>query len=261
MFAVDSECYPVRREETIGRDSVNRTLEKWMRRFRELIAGIREKYTSDDFFAEFESWCRVAEKRRHYRAYNDALMLLDDDSWNILKDKAVEHFLVEREGQRKQGFFNQLNEAFAYRYLYRRGFEKIRFIKETKGKTPDIGFSDRGKASYCEVKTIGISDAEINRRETGGVYDGIVYLDLSDGFLNKLVVDIDHAWTQIRSLGEAGLVFILIRPDDIAQDHAKRHRKQLVEFCRSRGFENVVIKIDPRGSKGIRIKHRLAVDA
>ena len=116
-----------------------------MKRFRELIAGIREKYHSDDFFENLEDSCRRERSRqKHYRSYNDALMLLDDESWSTLKEKAIEQFMNEREGQRKQGFFNQLNEAFAYRYLLRRGFENIRFIKETKERTPDIRFSDRG---------------------------------------------------------------------------------------------------------------------
>ncbi|MGA8409167.1 MAG: hypothetical protein WB680_18480, partial [Candidatus Acidiferrales bacterium] len=109
-----------------------------MKRFRELIAAVREKHPSDTFFADFESSClREPLKRKHYRCYNDALMLLDDESWNILKEKAVKYFMVRREGQLKEGFFNQLNEAFAYRYLLHRGMENIRFVKEAKVKRPD----------------------------------------------------------------------------------------------------------------------------
>jgi hypothetical protein len=232
-----------------------------MQRFRELVAGIRERYPSDMFFADFEDLCRDAIKRKHYRCYNDALMLLDDESWSILREKAIEHFGNERKGQQKQGFFNQLNEAFAFRYLLRRGFEDVRFIKETKAKTPDISFVDRGMDSYCEVKTVGISDDEIERRETRGVIDCGVYFNLSAGFHCKLLEDIDRAWEQIRSVGENGIVFILVRFDDIALHHHRRYRQQLTEFCRTREFENLVIKMDHRGNRVIRIKHQLVATA
>lgn len=230
-----------------------------MKRFRELVAAVRERFSDDDFFADFENKCQLEPSRlKHYRPYNDALMLLDNESWSALREKALEHFRNERRGQRKQGFFNHLNEAFAYRYLRRRGFKNIRFIKEAKEKRPDLGFIDRGTNCYCEVKTIGISDDEISRRETHGVQDGSVYVNLSAGFLNKMAATVETAWTQIRSVGENGLVFILINSDDIAQDYRKRHRKQLTQFYRSQGFENLVIKMGYRGNSGIRINRHAA---
>jgi hypothetical protein len=224
-----------------------------MKRIRELITELRTKYPSDNFFANFESSClSEPAKRKHYRSYNDALMLLDKDSWEILKAKAIEQFGNHRAGQLKQGFFNQLNEAFAYRYLLRRRFKSIRFIPEATKKTPDIRFTDGGKESYCEVKTMGISNDEINRRK-GGVYSGTIYLDLSPGFLNKLKDAITLAWEQIHSLGPTGLVFILIRFDDIALDHySSRYRKQLTKFCQSQGYKDLVFKIGHRGNRYIR---------
>ena len=225
-----------------------------MKKFRELVADVRVRYPADDFFADFESSCQSEPaKRKHYRSYNEALMLLDDDSWNILKEKALVHFGNEREGQRKQGFFNQLNEAFAYRYLLRKGFRNIRFIEEAAQKTPDISFTDRGTRGYCEVKTVGISNDEINRRSSHKVYDCGVYFSLGTGFQNKLGADIDRAWEQIRSVGDHGLVFVLIRFDDIALDHYPRYRRQLTEYCHNRGFMNVVFKISHRGNRRIQI--------
>jgi hypothetical protein len=224
-----------------------------MKRFRELVADVRVRYPADDFFADFENSCQAEPlKRKHYRSYNEALMLLDDESWNILKEKAIVHFGNEREGQRKQGFFNQLNEAFAYRYLLHKGFRNIRFMNEGEKKTPDISFLDRGTKSYCEVKTVGISDDEINRRSSHKVYDCGVYFSLGTGFQNKLAADIDRAREQVHTVGDHGLVFILVRFDDVALDHYRRYRKQLTEFCRSRGLVNVIFKIDHRGNKIIR---------
>jgi hypothetical protein len=223
-----------------------------MKRFRELIAEIRRSYPTDDFFADFENSCRREPgKKRHYRSYNEALMLLDDESWTILKKKAIEQFRNERVGQRKQGFFNQLNEAFAYRYLLRKGSKNVRFIKEGKKKTPDIGFVDRGTQSYCEVKTLGITDVEIMRREGRSVYDGSVYVVLNEIVLDKLARGVGDAWEQIHALGKSGLVFVVIHFDDIALDHYESYRKQLAEFCRSRGFEKLILKVGYRGNKRI----------
>jgi hypothetical protein len=157
----------------------------------------------------------------------------------------------QRVGQRKQAFFNQLNEAFAYRYLIRKGFKNIRFIKEGKEKSPDIRFVDRRTVSYCEVKTIGISDDEINRRAGQSVSDGAVYLILSPGFLNKLTSGIDRARKQIQYLGENGLIFFLIRFDGIALDHYRSYRKQLTKFSQSRKFENLVLKGGVSGNRRI----------
>ena len=88
-----------------------------MRRFRELITAIRTAYPGDKFFADFEANLRVPARYKQCRYYNDALMLLDDQSWAILKAKAIQQYENHREGQTKQPFFNQLNEAFAYRHL------------------------------------------------------------------------------------------------------------------------------------------------
>jgi hypothetical protein len=225
-----------------------------MRRILELISDVREKYCDDDFFADFEDSCQTEPKKRHYLSYNRALMTLDNDSWNVLKCKAIQHFKDERIGQRKQAFFNQLNEAFAYRYLLRRGFKEVRFISEGRRKTPDIRFLDQGAAKYCEVKTLGISVDEINRREGSSVRGGEVYLLLSAGFLGKLANHVDLAWKQVRSIGEHGLVFVFIRFDDIALDHYPTYRRQLIQFAHNRNVENVVIKVGELGSTGICIK-------
>ena len=225
-----------------------------MERFRELVAGTRKSCPDDDFFANFENNCRTPTVRKHYRCYNDALMTLDDESWNILKQKAINHFQNERDGQRKQGFFNQLNEAFAYRYLLHQGFKYVRLIKEGKSKSPDIRFVDRGAKSYCEVKTVGISDDEIRRRAGGSVHDGAVYFALSTGFLDKLADDITRAWKQIHSLGDNGLVFVLVQFDDLALDHYRRYRKQLTEFSQTRGLGNLILKVGHRGNRRICIK-------
>ena len=126
-------------------------------------------------------------------------------------------------------------------------------MEEGKEKSPDISFIDRGTKGYCEVKTVGISDDEINRRSSHRVYDCGAYFNLGIGFQNKLAADFDRAWEQIHSRGENGIVFIIVRFDDMVLDHYARYRRQLTDFCRLRGVENLVIKIGHRGNKIIRI--------
>ena len=178
-------------------------------------------------------------------------MTLDDESWKILKEKALRHYMDHRDGQKKQGFFNQLNEAFAYRYLVRNGFKEVRLIKEGKRASPDIRFTVHDTKSYCEVKTLGISEDEIARRSSRKAYDGLVYVRLSDGFLKKFADAVGKAREQIQAWGINGLIYIIINFDDIALDNYQTYRKQLKIFAQDHGFENLFIKIGLRGNKSI----------
>jgi len=220
-----------------------------MKRIREIIANIRHRYPNDDFFLNFEHSCRISQgKRNCYRAYNSALMVLDDDSWLILKSKALRHYFDHRNGQKKQGFFNQLNEAFAYRYLVTNGFDNVRFIKESKEKSPDIKFTGHDGQSYCEVKTLGISNDEINRRHITTVCDGSIHGNLSDEFLKKFCDAVNTAKRQICAFGPNGLVYVIIKFDDIALDYYKNYRKQLTTFSDIHGFDDLFVKIGLLGN-------------
>ncbi len=165
-----------------------------MRRIRELISAVRSSHPDDHFFTDFEESCRISpDKKRYYRTYNDALRSLDPISWEVLKQKALNHFLDHRRGQLKQGFFNQLNEAFAYRYLINRNYASVSIIPEDGKTRPDICFGEPDRKRYCEVKTLGISDNEIERRDLGDACNGQVYERLSAGFFNKFQASIYQA--------------------------------------------------------------------
>src|SRR4051794_38027078 len=102
-----------------------------MMRFLALVDAVRKSFPADDFFSDFEASCLADSfKRKHYQLYEDALACLDEESWEILREKTIAHFCSERQGQRKQPFFNQLNEAFAYKYLRELGHREIAFIRE-----------------------------------------------------------------------------------------------------------------------------------
>ncbi len=129
-----------------------------MERIFELVDEVRKKYPNDTFFNNFDpSFKNILDVKKHYQTYNEALMALDRESWEILKKKAIDHFRDHRPGQLKQGFFNQLNDALAYQYLTKSGYKNIRILKEGKSKKPDLKFTHKGHEHYCEVKTIGSS--------------------------------------------------------------------------------------------------------
>lgn len=223
-----------------------------MKRIHEIVAEARKRFPGDHFFSDFESSCETnPAKKRCYRTYNDALMLLDSASWDILKHKALRHYQDHRCG-RKQGFFTQLNEAFAYRYLIKKGHKEARFLEEDGNTRPDIQFTVRSIPNYCEVKTVCLSNAEISQRKTIAVADSSQYAKLNDGFLQKLKDDIEKARAQIAALAPTpGLIYMIIHFDDLTLDHYHVYKKQLVAFANRHTFRDVVLKIDLHGNKRI----------
>lgn len=220
-----------------------------MKKIRELIAAVVQKYPEDQFFADFEESCRInTAKRAEYRTYDSALQVLDKESWQILKEKAVAHFKDHRDGQLKQGFFHQLNEAFAYNYLVRRGTSNVRMLCESGKKTPDIQYVEAGLVKHCEVKTLGLSDAEIQLHKTQVAYKN-AYANLREGFFRKLASDVKHARDQIAKQKTSGLIYLIINFDDIALDNYSEYRRKIISFCRDQNMHNLYIKIGLRGNR------------
>jgi hypothetical protein len=212
-----------------------------MRRLTELIGDVRVKFPEDDFFKGVEVSWQWASARDQYAAYENVFGEMDAKSWQILKNKAIAHFEDEREGQKKQAFFNVLNEAFAYHWLLQQGFSEIKILPEDGKPTPDISYIEKDEKKSCEVKTIGISDDEIARRSSRKVYDGSPYLRLSSGFINMLRNYVGQARKQIHAVGQNGLAYILIRFDDIALDYYERYRNQLADLCQRENFSNLIL--------------------
>jgi hypothetical protein len=224
-----------------------------MKRIRELIETVTRVYPQDRFFLGFEESCRTnAAKRAAYRTYDDALQVLDGRSWQILKDKAVAHFRDHRRGQLKQGFFNQLNEAFAYRFLVRQGCTGVVMLPERGASTPDIQYVEAGRVKHCEVKTLGLSDEEIHRRASRKVFTN-AYIELGEGFFRKLASSVGIAEAQIATQGTSGLVYLLIIWDDMALDYYPEYRRQVVSFCRDQNMRDVYVKVGLRGNRRMRI--------
>jgi len=215
-----------------------------MKRIIEIIADAKKEHPNDDFFSDFQLKCQTWPiLGKSYRAYNKVLMTLDDESWQILKRKALNHYLQYRKGQMKQGFFDQLNESFAYQYLVNRGFENVGFIQEGRQSRPDIRFTAHNGQACCEVKTLHISDNEIERRSKNDAYDVLVYASLSDGLLRKFCSVVNEGRQQIHASGSQGLVYVIIHFDDLTQTWYDNYRKQLLKLCRIHEFDNLFVKV------------------
>ncbi len=224
-----------------------------MRRMYDLVKMTRESHPEDQFFANLDDTLRSSSQARaQYRTYDRALSYLDAESWDVLSKKAIAHFQDHRSGQKKQGFFFQLNEAFAYQFLIRRGYKGVAVLREDGATKPDITYLDGADRHFCEVKSIGVSDAELKIRDAKDVYDLCVYQELSAGFLNKLGDAIRQAGRQISSQGNSsGLVFVVAQFDDFTLDHYSNYRKQISQFLSNHDVPEVFIKIGLGGSRYI----------
>jgi hypothetical protein len=219
-----------------------------MRCLAELAALARARYPNDKYFAGLEESVRLSSLARNQAwAYERALATLDAESWEVLRDKALAHFTDHRKGQWKQGFFNQLNDAFAYALLRRRGHRGVKVLRETGKTTPDIQYSGH---RHCEVKTLCISDAAIERRDSGNAYNtGAVYRELTPQFIAKLVSVLDAAARQIRAAGDGGLIFVNIHFDDITLQFWPRYRRQIAATLEAHSAPNIYVKIGTAGRK------------
>ena len=224
-----------------------------MRRIRELIALAKAVHPGDDFFAGVEQTLKyVPLVRRQYQAYERALSILDLESWGVLQAKAVAHFMDHRSGQLKQGFFNQLNDAFGYQYLVRRGYKQVRILREVGQTQPDIEYLDGREKRFCEVKTIGFSDWVIARRARVQRTSSSIYRELSGGFLRKLASALDTADWQIKARQGKGMIYLLVHFDDFTLDYYDRYRKQIAACLESHTAESIYVKIGLLGGKHIR---------
>ncbi len=224
-----------------------------MRHICELIALAEAAHPGDDFFAGVKQTLKIAPSARaQYRAYERALSTLDSESWMVLRDKAIAHFTDHRSGQRKQGFFNQLNDAFAYQYLIRRGYGHVRILREVGETQPDIAYTHDTEKHFCEVKTIGISDEVIARRAKVRATSSSIYSNLSSGFLNKLKSTLSAADCQIKARQGKGLIYLLMYFDDFTLDYYDRYRKQISACLEAHTAESIYIKIGITGRKHIR---------
>jgi hypothetical protein len=174
------------------------------------------------------------QKRKFLRDIEAELQGLDVSAWAAIKAKLTP--LPKKHKMRVlQPLYDTLNEAKGYNYLARIGRANVHFIPESaiKGqKTPDLGADAQGRKVLCDVKTINISEKEIDRRRSGGV--GINTDQLDSGFLGKLKSNLEHAKAQMLAYDPDGTVrkiaYVVVNYDDGLHEYADRYWPQITKF-------------------------------
>jgi hypothetical protein len=179
----------------------------------------------------------IPQKLKQYRDIENELRGLDSAAWAFLKSELAPLLGAKDAKRGWQPLFDKLNEAKAYNYLKRAGYERVTFIPRSivKGqKTPDLcGYAGPVKA-LCEVKTINISEIEADRRSSGGV--GSSENHLPEGFFNKLAHDLAVARTQMNAC-DAGpvsrrIAYVIVNFDDALHEYGEIYQAQIEEYMK-----------------------------
>ncbi|WP_223460403.1 hypothetical protein [Pseudomonas sp. A-R-26] len=223
--------------------------------FNELIEEIEKKHPNDWWIkSRRETESLFPDSFPQVHVYENALRILDSDSWLVLSEKAQKVFPGSRELRGKHQFFDLLNEALAYEYLVAQELCNIRLLRTVKNqKSPDISYEANCVPCYCEVKTINVSQDEIDKTVAGKSFDSSIYHELTPQFLNKLYLTIQAAVAQIKSLAPSGLVYVIVHFDDFTLDHYETYQRQISELlaCSFPAHE-VVVRVGVLGTHYIR---------
>ncbi|WP_223521228.1 hypothetical protein [Pseudomonas sp. GL-B-19] len=223
--------------------------------FNELIAEIEKKHPDDWWIkSRRETESLFPDSFPQVHIYENALRILDSDSWLVLSEKSHLEFPGPRGDRGKYQFFNLLNEALAYEYLIAQELHNIRLMRTVpKKKTPDISYEANGVARYCEVKTINVSQDELDKTSAKESFDGSIYYKLTPQFLNKLDSTIQIAVEQIQSFSPSGLVYVIVNFDDFSLDHYDTYQRQISEFlARSFPALEIIVRVGVLGTHYIR---------
>lgn len=188
------------------------------------------------------------QKRKFLREIEAELQGLDLTAWAALKAKLTP--LPKKHKKRVlQPLYDTLNEAKGYDYLVGTGYANVHFIPESaiKGqKTPDLGADAQGHKVLCDVKTINISDKEIDRRRSGGV--GTSTDQLGSGFLGKLKSDLERAKAQMLAYDPECTVrkiaYVVVNYDDGLHEYADRYWLQITHFMTENPIPDLEVEFD-----------------
>jgi hypothetical protein len=185
-------------------------------------------------------------KLRYFRRIEDDLRGLDADAWDALKSAAARR-LIRTKDRGWQPLFDTLNEAKAYNHLVAIGCTSVKFIPQSKTKrqrTPDLQALSDSVVTFCEVKTINVSDKEAERLRNGGV--GTTLLTVEDGLLSKITSVLQNANDQMYKfypLNDARrIVYVVVNFDnnfDMALEYQSQVRSH-VDDVKPLGVEAVL---------------------
>jgi hypothetical protein len=167
----------------------------------------------DSYFRDLDQKiARFPDAKDFYLRQERVLQELDDEAWEHLKGEALPRLTArDKKGRGWPQLFDILNEARAYNYLISGGCANLRFIPRSHERTPDLEGSLALDRVLCEVKTINISDEEVDFR-TGRVKARSGQITLPPEFLKKLRTTVECAEQQLLAfdVGRAAIHFVYL---------------------------------------------------
>lgn len=216
-------------------------------RVKETLCECEAKYPDDNYLEGWREKIDLPEFHKHWLYIEKDLQILDSANWLQLREKAVSRFKNYRKGQDKQDFINLLNEAKGFRHLKDIGCIDVCFIEETsKSKSPDVKGLLNNETIYCEVKTIGISNDEIDFRKDNENLN-TDYTQLKESFFDKLKSTICTAASQIDAMPQnlsIHYIYVIITFDDFTGRHLDNYQKQIDSFVCNHPLKNKKVIID-----------------
>jgi len=102
----------------------------------------------------------------HYKRIDDDLSRLSPEAWQALLHKAKRWVTdrVRKDNRHWTKLFDYLNERKGYIFLLKEGYENIEFIQSSNKSAPDLLGRRESETALLEVKTINISDEDIENR-------------------------------------------------------------------------------------------------
>ena len=192
----------------------------------------------DAYFQNFEKGLlekNSTSKLNAFRKLERWLDALDDAAWQDLRQRAAPLLLKWESGRGWQTLFDILHsEARAFGYLQSIGCTGVHFIARTNKKTPDLGASQDGRSVFCEVKTINISEDEVEKRsrmQRGAFVGGRTSPTVGEGFLAKLRATLADALKQLDAADPERLarrmIFTMLHFDDWVGDYQPQYIAQI----------------------------------
>jgi len=183
----------------------------------------------DAYFQPGDTKFSDPAKRRFFADTEADLHSLDAEAWAALKAEALPRITANAPGRGHAELFAILNQARAYNHLTAIGCAGVRFVPGSNGKTPDLAATLGNVAVLCEVKTINVSEREVERRQSGGV--GTSQGRVEPGFLAKLRSDIGRASTQMSAFdpdpAARRIVYVVVNFDDLLHEYGPECRAHI----------------------------------
>lgn len=209
---------------------------KKLQRIYELWDLLQNPGSSHAYFQDFDhSIATQSVKRKHFIDIESDLQGLDPDAWNQLKGKVARLFERRDPTRGWQAAFDILNQAKAYNHLVGLGYTEVEFIPESNAtgqKTPDLQARFGSTKVLCEVKTINVSDFELEARAQSIVRD--TQVRLPDAFFQKLERTLRKAKEQMDSHyandDAKKIAYVIVKFDDGLHEYVEGYLSQLRSF-------------------------------